>query len=225
LDIKTLAKELSQIPAPSGFEREAGAKIAELLKPFADEVRTDVLGNVIGIKRCGKPTAPKLLLDAHMDETGFVVTELCGGFLRFSALGKYDPRLLPGGEALIMAERPLYGVIGCLPPHILSEEEKEKPVEIKNLFIDTGLSQKEAERLIPVGTPGVFLGDFFEMEGGSFAAKALDDRLGVAVLLKVMENIRASRLDFDVCFMASVQEEAGARGAGPEPSALSRITA
>jgi endoglucanase len=215
MNIKSLIKELCQIPAPSGFEQMAADRIAEILKPLVDDIWSDAMGNVIGVKRCGLENAPKLLLDAHMDEIGFIVTEICGGFLKFSSIGKYDPRLLPGREVCIMAEKPLYGVIGCLPPHILSEEEKEKAIEIKNLYIDTGLSEENLKKLVPVGTPGVFAGEYFELGEENIVSKALDDRLCVGVLLKVMENIRDAKLAFDVYFMASTQEEVGMRGSAP----------
>ncbi len=214
-DLKTLVKELCRIPAPSGFERAAAEKIAELIGPLADEVYTDAMGNVIGIKRCGAPGAPRLLLDAHIDEIGFIVTELCGGFVKFAPLGKYDPRLLPAREVTVLADKPLYGVVACLPPHLLSEDEKERAIEIKNLYIDLGLSEEETKKLVKPGAPGVFEGEFFELSGGSVVSKALDDRLCAAVLIKVMENIKDLPLKFDVCFMASVQEEAGTRGAAP----------
>ena len=119
-----------------------------------------------------------------------------------------------------MADKPLYGVIACLPPHLLTADEKEKVIEIKDLFIDLGLSDEDVNKLVPVGTPGVFKGDLTELLDGSFASKALDDRLCVAVLLQVMENIKDLKLDFDVYFMASVQEEVGIRGAGPGAFAI-----
>jgi endoglucanase len=135
-DLKTLLKELCQIPAPSGFERAAAEKIAELVGPLVDDAYIDAMGSVIGIRRCGIPGARRLLLDAHMDEIGFIVTELCEGFLKFAPLGKYDPRLLPAREVKVLADKTRYGVVASLPPHLLSDEEKEKAVDIKNLYID-----------------------------------------------------------------------------------------
>jgi endoglucanase len=223
MNIKDTAREICAIPGPSGFEQQAAERIAELLRPLVDRVTVDSMGNVIGLRRAEnkQANAKKLLLDAHMDEIGFIVTEVKEGFLKFSAIGGVDPRTLPGREVTVMADKPLYGVIACLPPHLLTADEKEKIIiEIKDLFIDLGLSEEEAKTLVPVGTPGVFRGDFTELLEGSFASKALDDRLCVAVLLQVMENIKDLKLDFDVYFMASVQEEVGIRGAGPGAFAI-----
>lgn len=217
MNIKDTAREICALSAPAGFEQQAAERIAQLLKPLVDRVTIDNMGNVIGLRRGENKqvNAPKLLLDAHMDEIGFIVTEVKEGFLKFTAIGGVDPRTLPGREVSVMADKPLYGIVACLPPHIITAEDKEKVIEIKDLFIDLGLSDEEVKKLVKPGTPGVFMGDFTELLDGSFASKALDDRLSVAVLLQVMENIKDLKLDFDVYFMASVQEEVGIRGAGP----------
>lgn len=214
MELKETIKALSRLSAPSGREEAAAERILELLRPYVDETRTDAMGNVFGVKRCGKENAPTLLLDAHMDEVGFVVTEAEEGFLRFATVGGVDPRMLPGREVTVLApEGPLYGVIACLPPHVLTAEEREKAVKVKELYIDVGLSQEEAEKRILPGTYGVFRGECFDLAGDFLCGKALDDRLCVAILLKVMENLKDVKLGYDLCFMASTQEELGCRGA------------
>ncbi len=213
MDLKETILALTQLPAPSGREEAAAERILELLRPLADETRTDAMGNVFGLKRSGKENAPTLLLDAHMDEVGFVVTDAEEGFLKFSTFG-VDPRLLPGREVTVLApEGPLYGVIACLPPHVLTAAEREQAVKVKELYIDVGLTQEAAEKAVPPGTFGVFRGDAFDMAGDFLCGKALDDRLCVAILLKVMENVKDASLPFDICFMASTQEELGCCGA------------
>ena len=133
MDLKETILALTQLPAPSGREKAAAERILELLRPLVDETRTDAMGNVFGLKRSGKENAPTLLLDAHMDEVGFVVTDAEEGFLKFSTFG-VDPRLLPGREVTVLApEGPLYGVIACLPPHVLTAAEREQAVKVKEL--------------------------------------------------------------------------------------------
>ena len=221
MEIKEIARELCALSGPSGFEDAAADRAAGLLAPLVDELHRDALGNVLGIRSCGRPGAKRLLLDAHLDEVGFIVTEVCEGFLRFASLGGLDPRTLPGREVRVMAPAgELYGVIACLPPHVLTAEQREQAVEIKDLFIDLGYSQGETEKLVPLGTPGVFEGPMFDLQGDSFVSKALDDRLCAAVVLKVMENLREETLPFDLAVLLSAQEEVGLRGAGPGAFAL-----
>ncbi len=146
-------EQLCSIPAPSGFETPAAQAALELLHPLVDEAWIDKMGNVVGVRRCGKEGARKLLLDAHLDEIGFIVTGHQDGFLRFAPLGGVDPRMLPDRELTILSDPPAYGVVACLPPHIQSREDMDQAIPIKDLFLDVGLTQEEAQRRIPVGTP------------------------------------------------------------------------
>ena len=216
MTIKETTRELCALSGPSGFEEAVARRVKELLEPLVDEICSDSMGNVLALRRCGKPGARQLLLDAHLDEVGFIVTEVTEGFLKFSALGGLDERTLPGREVRVLApEGPLYGVVACLPPHVLTAEQKEQAVEIKNLFIDLGLSQAEAEKRVPIGTPGVFEGPMFDLQGDNFVSKALDDRICAAVVLQVLENLKGEELPCDLAVMFSAQEEVGLRGAAP----------
>ena len=216
MTIKETTRELCALSGPSGFEEAVARRAKELLEPLVDEICSDSMGNVLALRRCGKPGARQLLLDAHLDEVGFIVTEVAEGFLKFSALGGLDERTLPGREVRVLApEGPLYGVVACLPPHVLTAEQKEQAVEIKNLFIDLGLSQAEAEKRVPIGTPGVFEGPMFDLQGDNFVSKALDDRICAAVVLQVLENLKGEELPCDLAVMFSAQEEVGLRGAAP----------
>ena len=129
METEQVLERLCAAGAPSGFERAAALEAKALLEPLVDEVWTDRLGSVVGLRRCGKPGAKKLLLDAHLDEVGLIVTGYKDGFLRFSANG-VDIRMLPDREVTVLTEPPMLGVVACLPPHVLSEEEREKAPEI-----------------------------------------------------------------------------------------------
>ena len=212
MKIEEILRALCGVGAPSGFERPAVLAARELLEPLVDEIWIDRLGSLVGVRRCGKPGAKKLLLDAHLDEVGLVVTGIKDGFLRFKANG-VDVRMLPDREVTILTQPPILGVVACLPPHVLSAEEREKAPEIKDLYVDTGLSQEEAERRIPVGTPMVYRTDFTALGKRQLCAKAMDDRACFAALLRMAELLRDQELDVDLYIVGSVCEETGGVGA------------
>ncbi len=219
MDIRQTIERLCGSGAPSGFEGPAAAVTRELLEPLMDQVWTDRLGNVIGARRCGRPGAKKLLLDAHLDEVGMVVTGHKDGFLRFAANG-VDVRMLPGRELTILTDPPVLGVVACLPPHVLPAEDREKAPELKDLLIDVGLGQEEAQRRIPVGTPVVYRSGFALLGERQVCAKALDDRACFAALLRAAELLRDEALDVDLYILGSVCEEVGGVGARVGAQAL-----
>jgi len=212
VEIKEIIERLCGLGAPSGFERPAALAAKELLEPLVDEVWTDRLGSLVGVRRCGEPGAKKLLLDAHLDEVGLIVTGHKDGFLRFHAIG-VDDRMLPDREVTILTQPPMLGVVACLPPHVLSKEDREKAPERKDLFIDVGLSQEEAEGCIPIGTPAVYRADVVPLGARQLCAKALDDRACYAALLRALELLRDRPLDVDVYVLGSTREETGGAGA------------
>lgn len=213
MQLKDMIIELCSICAPSGFEDRAFGRISELLSPYVDEISSDALGNLIAVKKCGKPKAKKLVLDAHMDEIGLIVTGHEKGFLRFSSLGGVDPRMLPAREVMVLTAPPLYGVIDTMPPHALSSEDMDKSISADKLFIDIGYSQAEAEKLVPLGTPVSFKNEYMLLGDNMLCGKSQDDRACVAIITKVMENLKDEKLDLDVYCLFSTQEELHMRGA------------
>ena len=213
MELKELAIALCALAGPSGAEGAVFDYVSDYVRPFCDEVKTDVLGNLIAVKRCGKAGAKALLLDAHMDEIGFVVTAAEDGFLKFAALGGIDARILPAREVKLLAETPLFGVIDTMPPHILSEDEMGKAVPIEKLYIDAGLTQEQAERLCPPGTPAVFSDGCRALGADCLCGKSLDDRSCAAIVVKAFEELCGRELGVDLILMLSTQEEVGGRGA------------
>ena len=213
MEIKEALKELCELPGPAGFEELVAKRAKEMLEPYMDETRIDVMGNVIGVRRCGKENAPKLLFDAHIDEIGFIVTGVEEGFVRFARLGGFDPRVIPASGVMIMTEPPLYGVVSVLPPHILKKEDTDKNFKIEDLYIDVGLTQEEAEKRIPPGTPGVPAHGVKDIGDNLICGKAIDDRAGFLAIMRALEMLKDVKLDIDLYVMASVQEEVGVRGA------------
>lgn len=213
MDIAELTVALCSAAGPAGFEEGAAEIIEREITPFADDVRTDTMGNLIAIKRCGKEGAPCLLLEAHMDEIGLIVTGYDNGYLRFNALGGVDPRMLPAREIKVLTDEPIYGVIDVMPPHALSAEDMSKALGIDKLYIDIGMDDEEAKAAVPVGTPCVYADGAFRLGEDAICGKSLDNRSCAAIIIKTMEALADKALDVDVCCLFSVQEEIGLRGA------------
>lgn len=213
-------EQLCSIGAPSGFERPAALAAKELLEPLMDEVWIDRLGNVVSVRRCGKPGAKKLLLDAHLDEVGLTVVGIENGFLRFQGIG-VDTRMLPNRTVTVLTDPPMLGVVACLPPHVLSAEDRERAPKMEELLIDVGLSQKEAEQRVPLGTPVVYQTNFVRLGERQLCGKAMDDRACFVSLLRALELLQDKKLDVDLYVMGSTREEVGGMGARVVTQALS----
>ena len=213
LDIQNALKELCAQYAPSGFEQPAAKTAAKLLAPLVDEVTIDTLGNVIGLRRCGKAGARTLLLDAHIDEVGLIVTGIEDGFLRFRSLGGIDPRILVDRELMILTDPPIFGVVSCLPPHVQKSGDSDHAQPMDQLSIDIGMSQESAEKTVPIGTPIVFRQECYPLGENEFCGKSLDDRSCFVTLLRAAELLKDRELDVDLCILGSVCEEVGGRGA------------
>ena len=212
--MKDLLKKLSDMRGISGFEYRISDEIADLFRPVCDEVNTDTLGNVIAIKRCGKPDAPKVMIEAHMDEIGLMVSGIDeNGFLSFINIGGVDCRILPAAEVTVHAKRDLTGVIGAKPPHLQAAGEAKKSTQIKDMRIDLGMNVKEVRKLVSVGDSITLAQSCGELLGGRYSGKSLDDRASVAALIKTMENLERIKLEVDVYAVAAVCEEVGGRGA------------
>ncbi len=213
MDYAELVIELSDAAGPSGYEDKVRELISSKLEGLVHEIRQDIMGNLIAYRRCGKPNAPVIMLNAHIDEIGLMVTGHEKGCLRFGTLGGIDPRMLPACEVRILTTEPIYGVVGVMPPHALSTEDMDKSLPIDKLYIDIGMSQEEAEAAIPIGTPAVFCSTACKLGKGSVCGKAMDDRACAALIIKTLEALKGKTLDFDLCCLFSTQEELGMRGA------------
>ncbi len=213
MDIRAALEKLCAAGAPSGFERPAVLCARELLEPLVDEVWIDRLGSLVGVRRCGKPNARKLLLDAHLDEIGLIVTGYENGFLRFQAIGGVDLRMLPDRELTVLTDPPLLGVVACLPPHVLSKEDREKAQTIEDFYVDIGLSDDEAKKRVPIGTPMVYRSAFTVLVEDQLCGKAMDDRACFVALLRALELLRDKELDVDLFILGSTMEETTSAGA------------
>jgi len=205
-----LLKKLSETPGIPGREEAIRVIVREALTGHVDDIKVDRLGNVIAHK---KGTGPKVVIAGHMDEIGFLVSHVDEetGFLRIEPVGGFDPRTLIAHRVTVHARGgDVYGSIGIKPIHVLTEEERKKTIEIKDLFVDIGLSGKEAKEQVRIGDPVTLVQTFADL-GKLVTGKALDDRLGVYVGIEAVKRIGKHKAD--IYCVATVQEEVGCRGA------------
>jgi putative aminopeptidase FrvX len=205
-----LLKRLSETPGIPGREEAIRVIVRDVLTSHVNDISVDRLGNVIARKN---GTGPKVVVAAHMDEIGFFVSHVDEetGFLRIQPVGGFDPRTLIAHRVSVHARGgDTYGLIGIKPVHILTEEERKKAPEMKDLFVDIGLSGKEAKERVRVGD-SVTLAQTFADLGNLVTGKALDDRLGMYVGIEAVRRIGKHKAD--IYFVATVQEEVGLRGA------------
>ena len=205
-----LVKELCALPGVSSFEEEVRAFLMDRAAPFADDMRVDAMGNLIVFKKGKKSTGNKLMLCAHMDEVGLIIRSITEeGYLKFDAIGGINRRVLLGKQVEVGPNK-VKGVIGLKAYHLVSREEEKVVPKLETFYIDIGAKNKaKAEKLVSVGDCGVFVSDCVEFGAGMLKAKALDDRIGCAVMLKLLEE----ELPLDCTFVFTVQEEVGTRGA------------
>ena len=182
MDLERFLREAARIPGVSGNEARIGAWLAAQFRPLADEVSIDRMQNVIA--RVGTQ-GPKVILCAHQDEIGLVVTNIDDdGAIRFYRNGGVDPRILPGLEVEIQArDGAIYGVVGAKAPHLLTREEAGKPASFDTMHIDIGLPADEARKKVRVGDPIVMLAESQTLANGRMAGKTMDDRASVAAML------------------------------------------
>lgn len=204
-----LIKELSLLCGTSGREDKIREYIISKIEGKC-QYSVDALGNLICFKKGKKTPKYKVMLDAHMDEVGVIVTSATSdGMLKFSNVGGIDTKVMLGKA--LQFENGAKGVVGVTPVHLLTADEKGKMPSGDSLYIDIGASSKEeALSLVKIGETGVFISDFIEFGDSKIKGKALDDRVGCAILIDMIN----SDLEYDTYFSFSVQEEIGLRGAG-----------
>ena len=205
-----LIKELCALNGVSGDEDRVREFIRGQAEPYADSIRTDALGNLIVFKKGRKTTGHKLLMAAHMDEVGLIVTHVTDeGYLKFDFVGGVDRRVAIG-KSVVLGDRAVRGIIGLKAIHLVSREERKKTPKTDSMYIDIGAKNKEeALKLVQPGTYGSFIGEPEAFGNGLLKAKAIDDRVGCAIMLALMKE----ELPMDVTFAFTAQEEVGTRGA------------
>ena len=205
-----LLKQLCLLNGVSGDEGEVRAFLRAQAEPYADSIRTDALGNLIVFKQGAKATGNRLLLAAHMDEVGLIITHVTDeGFLKFGFVGGVDRRIAIGKPVVLGPDR-VPGIISLKAIHLTDKAELKKVPKTDSLYIDIGAgSREEALKKVPLGTYGSFVSQPEEFGDGFFKARAIDDRIGCAIMLELLKE----ELPLDVTFAFTAQEEVGTRGA------------
>ncbi len=209
INIKLLS-DLCEVAGAPGHENRVRNMVLKEIKPFVDEITIDNMGNVIAIKKGYE--RKKVMIGAHMDEIGFIVTHIDEkGFVYFHTLGGFDPKTLTAQRVIIHGKKDIIGVMGSKPIHLMSAADRKKPPTIKDYFIDTGLSKKSLEKIVEVGSPITRERKMIEM-GDCLNCKSLDNRVSVFILIEVLKQIK-SLPPYDIYAVFTVQEEIGIRGA------------
>lgn len=205
-----LLQRLCETHGVSGNEQEVRKILLKEIEACADEITIDIMGNLIVRKRSANDSAPKVMVCAHMDEVGLIISEITDkGYLKFKTVGGIDARVLVGKKVVVGKSR-VNGVIALKAVHLQTEDERKVAVKAKDLYMDIGTkSRQEAEELVSLGDYAAFDTEFSEFGEGLFKAKALDDRCGCAILAKLFQG----NYDCDLYACFTVQEEVGCRGA------------
>ncbi|GAB6174714.1 M42 family metallopeptidase [Paradesulfitobacterium aromaticivorans] len=203
-----LLKKLSELNGASGAEKAVREALKEMISPYVDSVFVDKIGNLIAEKK-GRLQGPRVLLAAHMDEIALMVTDITGdGFLKFKPVGGIDARILVS-KAVKINEN-ITGVIGAKAIHLQKAGERHKALTYEQLYIDIGAkSRDEASQRVNLGDYAYFITSFAAFGDGLWKGKALDDRVGCAALVEILQN----EYDFPIIAAFTVQEEIGLRGA------------
>lgn len=207
-------KALLEAPSPSGYEQPAMKVVREYVSPFADEVRTDVHGNLIAA--LNPSGSPRVMLAGHCDQIGMMVRYITDeGFIHFAAIGGIDTAVLAGARVLIHTKNgPIPGVVGRTAIHILPPDEQSKLPRIEKLWIDIGAKDKKAaDKLVTIGDPITFDLPVTMLQQDLLAAPGVDDKIGGHVCMEALRLLAADRPSCAVFAVATVQEELGLRGA------------
>jgi putative aminopeptidase FrvX len=195
--------------------------ILERWHPLADEIQVSRLGSIHALRRGSAPAPrPSLLISAHMDVIGMMVSGIEAGFLRLTKIGGVDPRLLPGQPVLVHARQPLQGVIAARPTSLLPDDEKKDALNFDHLLVDVGLMPRRTAQLVRVGDLVSFANEPIELGEGILSGHSLDNRASVAALTLSLEAMQTKSPAWDVWCAATVQEEVSYAGAATSAFAL-----
>lgn len=213
-----LFKTLTELPGAPGNEHQVRAFMRKELEKYADEIVQDNLGGIFGLRKSEETNAPKILVAGHMDEVGFMVTGITdNGMIRFQTLGGWNAQVLLAQRVKIYAkEREIPGVIASTPPHLLTEEQRKKPVDVKDMLIDVGADNKEDAINIGIrpGQSIIPVCPFTVMANPKkIMAKAWDNRYGCGLAIELLKELKDEKVVNHLYSGANVMEEVGLRGA------------
>lgn len=225
-DFLPFLKDIIQLPGLSGYETSVRQRIREEWKPLVDEIETSRVGSLHALKRGnGKGSRPSVLIAAHMDSIGLMVTEVTDGFLRMTAIGGVDARILPGQSVTVHGRQDLPGLIFIPPPSCLPENKNEVSIALENLLVDLGLPPRRVARLIRPGDPISFAQPPIMLGENKLAGHSLDNRASVAALTVCLMELQTREHLWDLIAVATTQEEETFAGAMTSAFAIHPSTA
>ena len=211
MNIKSILKQLTNEIGVSGDEFSVSGIAAELLTEYADDVQIDSFGNVTGVVMSSRSNAEALMLDAHIDQVGYIVTDIDEkGFVSVGSCGSPDLKMTLAQSVTIHGKEDINGVVSTLPPHV--QKENGAP-EIGDISIDIGMNKEQAEKIISQGDRVTINSCFKELYGDMVSAPAIDDRSGVCAILSALEMLKGKDTVYNLVISFSTQEETGERGA------------
>ena len=211
MELRQILEELVNRNGISGAELSASCYACDVLSNYLD-CEIDSFGNVYGRPKSFDDNKKTILLDAHIDEIGMIVTYITDeGFLKVSNCGGLDNRLLLAQQVELLCEKPIKGVITSTPPHL--EKDDSKVPDIGDIYIDIGMSKEQAEKCVKLGDRVYIKNELTDLQNDAVTSHALDDRCGVASILYAVDLLKDKETKYNVCVMFSSQEEIGARGA------------
>jgi putative aminopeptidase FrvX len=211
-----LIKTLSRAIGVTGYtgDKAIHKVIADAMRPYVDRVEQDRIGSLVGLKQGQQHVAEdkarrKIMLAAHLDEIGAMVTQIDRGFLRFTEVGGLDDRVLMGQEVLVHSQRDLPGIIASVPPHLLPPDRPADTVDHADMHIDVGLPPGQVKKLVQVGDLISFVSPPLELLNGLLSGKAMDNRASVAAMLLCLQELNKMQHQWDVYAVATADEEWG----------------
>ena len=214
VELMSFVRSLLSLPGISGYESPVREFISQEWSGLVDELKTSKVGSLSGLRRgTGKAPRPSLLITAHMDAIGFMVSNVKDGFLQISNIGGIDPRVLPGVPVMVHGRRDLPGVLALNPAQQSAGKKSESSITLENLVVDIGLSPVQVTKLVNIGDPISFNTHPVELEGGYLSGHSLDNRISIGALTVCLSELSGTGQYWDVWALASVQEEINLGGA------------
>ena len=214
-DSKDFLRQLVETPSPSGYEQNVQQIVRDRIGPWCDELRTDLMGNVFGIRNPNG--TPRIMLAGHCDQIGFIVNYITDdGFLHIDPIGGVDPVVATSQRVTIMTKKNGFvpGVVGRKAIHLMDDEDKKKVPKIHDVYVDIGARNKaEALKLVAYGDAGVFVQPYIELANERAVSMAFDNKMGTWIVTEVLRLLHGREVQSCVIGVSTVQEEIGLRGA------------
>ncbi|MCU0415914.1 MAG: M42 family metallopeptidase [Cytophagaceae bacterium] len=209
-----LLKRICETPGVPGYEKKIRSLILDEIQSLVSYVWVDNIGNVFALKKGTRnPHEKKIMVAAHMDEIGFIVTHIDDqGYLRFQPLGGFDPKTLTAQRVIVHGVEDVMGVMGTKPIHVMTADERNKPAKMEEFFVDLGMPKDEVEKWVRIGDTITRERSLVEM-GQCINCKSLDNRISVFVLMETLRRLKDVSIPYDFYAVFTVQEEVGLRGA------------